>query len=386
MKNMRNTLFLGSALALAACGGEMTAQDAAQAESLATTKAELRTAPPGKGVEGQYIVVFKDGVDHRAEAARAGVSPMHSYTIIPGFAAKLNDAQLNGLLHNPNVDYIEQDAIVTADTTQSGATWGIDRIDQRSLPLSGTYNYTTTASTVTAYIIDTGIYSSHSQFGGRATNVYDALGGSGTDCHGHGTHVAGTVGSATYGVAKGVKLRGVRVLDCAGSGSNSGVIAGMDYVRLNAVKPAVANMSLGGSFSSSVNTAANNLANSGVFLAVAAGNNASNACNYSPASAASATTVGATTSTDARASYSNTGSCVDIYGPGSSITSTWLNGGTNTISGTSMASPHVAGVAAAYLSTNPTATPATCGLAMEVPLMVLVPPLSHVEVMLEPGP
>jgi subtilisin family serine protease len=274
-----------------------------------------------------------------------------SYTVIPGFAAALTAEEVSTLRKDPNVAYIEEDGLVTADTTQSGATWGIDRIDQRALPLSGTYTYTTTASNVTAYIIDTGLQTSHSQFGGRATNVYDAFGGTGADCHGHGTHVGGTVGGSTYGVAKSVKLRGVRVLDCAGSGSNSGVIAGMDYVRLNAVKPAVANMSLGGGFSSAVNTAANNLANSGVFLAVAAGNQASNACNYSPASAASATTVGSTTSTDGRSSFSNTGSCVDIYGPGSSITSAKLNGTSTVMSGTSMASPHVAGVGALYKGT-----------------------------------
>jgi subtilisin family serine protease len=352
MKNMRNTLFLGSALALAACGGEMNDQGALEAESLGTTTAELRMAAPGKGIEGQYIVVFKDGADHGTAALRAGVSPMHSYSIIPGFAARLNEAQLNALLKNPDVAYIEQDAVVTKDATQSGATWGIDRIDQRSLPLSGTYNYTATASTVNAYVIDTGIYASHSNFGGRATNVFDAFGGTGNDCNGHGTHVAGTVGSATYGVAKSVRLRGVRVLDCAGSGTTSGVIAGMDWVKNNHVKPAVANMSLGGGFSSTINTAATNMSNAGVFVAVAAGNNnGANACNYSPASAASVTTVGSSTSTDARSSFSNIGSCVEIYAPGSSITSTWHNGSTNTISGTSMASPHVCGVGALYKAT-----------------------------------
>ena len=351
MKNMRNTLFLGSALALAACGGEMTDQGAVEAESLATTKAELRMAPQGKGIEGQYIVVFKDGADHQMAAMRAGVSPMHSYSIIPGFAAKLNDAQLNGLLRNPDVAYIEQDAVVTADATQSSATWGIDRIDQRSLPLSGTYTYNSTGSTVYAYIIDTGLQANHTQFGGRAANVFDAFGGTGNDCNGHGTHVGGTVGSTTYGVAKSVRLRGVRVLNCSGSGTNSGVIAGMDWVRTNRINPAVANMSLGGSYSSTINTAANNLANSGVFLAVAAGNSGANACNYSPASAASATTVGSTVSNDTRSSFSNYGSCVDIYAPGSSITSTWISSGTKTISGTSMASPHVAGVGALYKAT-----------------------------------
>jgi subtilisin family serine protease len=236
-------------------------------------------------------------------------------------------------------------------TTQSGATWGIDRIDQRSRPLSGTYTYTSTGSGVTAYIIDTGIQTSHSQFGGRAAVAYDALGGNGQDCNGHGTHVAGTVGSATYGVAKGVALRAVRVLDCNGSGSTSGVIAGMNWVASHHVAKSVANMSLGGGYSSSTNSAANSLASSGVFLAVAAGNSNANACNYSPSSAANTTTVAASTSSDARASYSNYGGCVDLYAPGSSITSTWLNGGTNTISGTSMATPHVTGVAALYKAT-----------------------------------
>jgi subtilisin family serine protease len=182
--------------------------------------------------------------------------------------------------------------------------------------------------------------------------VYNAIAGeSSADCNGHGTHVGGTVGGSTYGVAKAVTLRGVKVLSCSGSGSNSGVIAGMDWVRVNHVARSVANMSLGGGYSAATNTAANNLAASGVFLAVAAGNSNADACNASPASAANATTVGASTSTDARATYSNYGGCVDLYAPGSSITSAWLSSGTNTISGTSMASPHVAGVGALYKAT-----------------------------------
>jgi subtilisin family serine protease len=282
-------------------------------------------------------------------AAGSGASPRFTYgASVHGFAASLNAGQLNALRYNPDVAYIEQDGVATISTTQSGATWGLDRIDQRNRPLSGTYTYTTTASNVTAYIIDTGIQASHPQFGGRAAAAYDYAGGSGADCNGHGTHVAGTIGSATYGVAKGVKLRGVRVLDCAGSGSYSAIIAGIDWVRTHAVKPAVANMSLGGGLNSTLNTAATNLANSGVFLAVAAGNENQNACNVSPASAAGVFTTAASTSTDAKASYSNWGSCVDGYAPGSSITSTWTGSGTNTISGTSMASPHVAGVAALY--------------------------------------
>ncbi len=301
-------------------------------------------------------------------AAVAGVSPKFVYTAaLDGFSATLNAGQLNALQHNPNVDYIEQDMEVTAATTQTGATWGLDRVDQRDLPLNGSYSYTPDGAGVRAYIIDTGINTSHTLFGGRATSGYDAVdGGAATDCNGHGTHVAGSVGSSTYGVAKGVSLVAVRVLDCAGSGTNSGVIAGMDWVTANHVKPAVANMSLGGGASTAVDDAVNRMHNAGVTVVVAAGNENQNACNVSPSRAANAITVGATTSTDARASYSNYGSCVDVFAPGSSITSTWYssNTATSTISGTSMASPHVAGIAALYLQGAPTATPATVANAI----------------------
>jgi len=199
-------------------------------------------------------------------------------------------------------------------------------------------------------VIDTGIATAHADFGGRAQNVYDAFGGNGQDCNGHGTHVAGTVGGATYGIAKASSLRGVRVLDCSGSGSTSGIIAGIDWVRANHIKPAVANMSLGGGYSSALNAATDNLSGAGVFVAVAAGNENQNACNVSPASAAAPTVVAASDKTDTRATFSNFGSCVEVYAPGVNVTSTWLSGGTNTISGTSMASPHVAGVAALYKS------------------------------------
>jgi subtilisin family serine protease len=352
MRAVRHTLFLGTALALAACGGNEMDMNV-EADAVGQNQAPLHMAPMGQGIADAYIVVLKDGAAPRAIASEVGVSPRFTYTIINGFAGTLNAGQLNALRRHPAVEYIEQDGVVTADATQSSPPWGLDRTDQRSLPLSGTYVYTTTASTVYAYVIDTGIYTAHSDFGGRATNVYDAFGGNGQDCNGHGTHVAGTVGGATYGMAKGVRLRGLRVLDCNGSGSNSGVIAGMDWVRTNHIKPAIANMSLGGGFSSTVNTSANNLANSGVFLAVAAGNNGADACNYSPASAAAAVTVGSTTSTDARSSFSNFGSCVDIYAPGSSIRSAWIGSttATNTINGTSMASPHVAGAGAIYKAT-----------------------------------
>ena len=232
-----------------------------------------------------------------------------------------------------------------------------------ALPLSTTYTYTSTGSGVTAYIIDTGIRTTHTQFGGRATVGFDAMGGNGQDCNGHGTHVSGTVGGSTYGVAKAVRLVAVRVLSCSGSGSTSGVIAGVDFVTSNhtAGTPAVANMSLGGGVSTALDTAVRNSITDGVTYAIAAGNSNTNASNSSPARVSTAITVGSSTRTDARSSFSNFGSVVDIFAPGSSITSAWSTSDTtiNTISGTSMATPHVAGVAARYLQNNRTASPAT---------------------------
>jgi subtilisin family serine protease len=353
MKSIRLALAVPVALALGACA------DASPLSVRSSDPAPLLSAA-SRGIDGAYIVVLNEGADPRSVAAIAGVSPRHVYTVaLNGFSATLNAGQLNALRHNPHVAYVEQDQEVRPMTTQSGAAWGIDRIDQPQLPLSGTYSYTTTASNVYAYVIDTGIQTSHPEFGGRATVAYDALGGNGQDCNGHGTHVAGIIGSRTYGIAKGVRLRAVRVLNCTGSGTTSGIIAGIDWVRLNRTNPAVANISLGGGLSAALNTAVANLVSSGVFVAVAAGNSNADACNFSPASVASAMTVMASSSTDARWPSSNYGSCTDIYAPGVNITSTWINSGFNTLSGTSQASPHVAGVAVLYKSTNTSASPAT---------------------------
>ena len=344
---MNRILVLLPLAALAACA------DAADPTAMAAPEAAPLLSSAG-AVPGSYIVVLKDGASATSVAAIAGVNPRFTYgSVLNGFAADLTAGQLNALRHNPSVEYIEQDGVATISTVQTNATWGIDRTDQNSLPLSGTYSYVSTASNVHAYIIDTGVRADHVEFGGRAQMVFNSAGGKNTDCNGHGTHVGGTVGGATYGIAKAVRIYGVKVLSCSGSGTWSGVISGMDWVAANHTKPAVANMSLGGGLNQSVNTAATNLSNAGVFVAVAAGNDGADACSYSPASASSVTTVAASTKTDARASYSNHGSCVEVYAPGSSITSAWHQSttATKTISGTSMASPHVAGVAALYKAT-----------------------------------
>jgi subtilisin family serine protease len=347
-------------LALAA-GLQFAVSPAAQSAPVG----DLRLAPASLAVENSWIVVLKDG---SADAADLGVTPQHVYrTALKGFSTSMSQARAATLAADPRVAYVEQNATVRVADTQTGATWGLDRVDQRDLPLSTTYSYRTTASNVSAYIIDTGIRTSHSEFGGRATVGTDTVGDgrNGQDCQGHGTHVAGTVGGAKYGVAKGAKLVAVRVLGCDGSGTTAGVIAGVDWVTTNAVKPAVANMSLGGSANQSLDDAVRRSIASGVSYSVAAGNGILigipvNACNYSPARVPEAITVGATDSADKRASFSNYGTCLDLFAPGVSVTSAWKDNdaATNTISGTSMATPHTAGVAALYLAANPTATPA----------------------------
>ena len=335
-------------------------------------------------IQDRYIVVLKPGV---ARPGRAPATAGPSVTSVAGdvtlgrsavvervfqhalqaFSARMPAAVAALIAADPRVDYVEEDGVMGLVTTQSPATWGIDRIDQHALPLSNSYTYTNTGAGVTAYIIDTGIRFTHVDFGGRATSGFDAVdGGSADDCNGHGTHVSGTVGGTTYGVAKQVSLVAVRVLDCNGSGSTSGVIAGVDWVTGDHAPgaPAVANMSLGGSRSTALDTAVRNSIADGVSYAIAAGNGnifglAKNACRTSPARVTEAMTVSATDMTDTKPVWANIGNCVDWFAPGVDVTSDWKTSdtATNTISGTSMATPHTTGVAALYLQSHPTATP-----------------------------
>lgn len=370
-----SALLIVSVFALNACtkSPELTVKaDAMETESATTARnggAQLIQNTQGRNIQDAYIVVFNDDVQNvEAEAAQmtsgfGGAKPDYIYKhSIKGFSIKVPEAAIRGLLNNPKVKYIEQDQLASIDaTTQTGATWGLDRTDQRALPLSTTYTYNSTGSTVDAYIFDTGILPNHVEFSGRVVAGYDAFSSNTVDGNGHGTHVAGTVGGIKYGVAKGISLIAVRVLDNNGSGNNSGVVAGIDWAVGHHVagKPAVGNMSLGGGASTATDDAVRRAVTDGIVMVVAAGNSNANAANYSPARTLEAITVGATTSTDARASYSNFGSVLDIFAPGSSITSAWYTSSTaiNTISGTSMASPHVAGVAALYLEAFPGSTP-----------------------------
>ncbi|HCA5053224.1 TPA: S8 family peptidase [Acinetobacter baumannii] len=325
-------------------------------------------------IKNQYIVILNKDAGPSKDFAQ-NIAKQHagkvlqSYdTVLKGFAIYLPDtagaAFIEAMKKNPQVLSVESDTIVNIDaTTQSNPDWGLDRIDQKALPLNSAYSYLQTGSGTTAYIVDTGILSSHQEFSGRVLSGYTAIsdGNGTTDCNGHGTHVAGTVGGTTYGVAKNVNLVPIRILGCDGSGASSNVIAGLDWILKNGKKPAVVNMSLGGATSSSLDSAVENLFNNGYVMVVAAGNSNTDACSSSPARVSKAITVAATDNTDTRASYSNYGSCVDIFAPGSQINSSWIGNNTATkiLNGTSMATPHVAGVVAEMLQSTPTASPQT---------------------------
>ncbi|MBA2292702.1 MAG: S8 family serine peptidase [Gemmatimonadales bacterium] len=368
---VRSTLLI-TAVALTACG-DVPAPTVPAPLDGSSPSFSAQSGDAGRAIPGQYIVMFNNGVTdvpglaRQLAAAHGGKIGFTYQSAIKGFSVQLNATAAAAISRNPNVAVVEADQVMTTVATQSNATWGLDRSDQRALPLSTTYTYERTGAGVRTYIIDTGIRLSHSDFGGRATSGYDAVdGGSADDCNGHGTHVAGTVGGSLYGVAKNVALVAVRVLDCAGSGTTAGVIAGVDWVTANRVLPASANMSLGGGASSTLDAAVKNSIASGVSYAVAAGNGdflgrQQDACNGSPSRVPEAITIGATDNTDKKASWSNYGNCVDFFAPGVNITSAWYQNDTqtNTISGTSMAAPHVAGAAALYLEANPGASPLT---------------------------
>jgi subtilisin family serine protease len=360
-----------SAVVLFACSESQSPTEMVPASGLAG----VIVAPSGQGIPNRYIVVFKQNVAGPATEAQRMVGQSQGklhfiYTkAIKGFAADLSPRAVQLLRADPSVALIEQDQVIKLETTQNNpVNWGLDRIDQRNLPLSLSYTYNRTGAGVHFYGIDTGINLTHNDLAGRVGNGFDAVttGGNAADCNGHGTHTATTAAGTTFGVAKGATVHPVRVLDCGGSGTTAGVIAGIDWVTNNHQTPAVANMSLGGGISTTLDQAVANSVASGVVYAVSAGNNNVSACTQSPAREPSAITVAASNKTDTRAPFSNFGTCVDIFAPGVGITAGWIGGNNATmrISGTSMASPHVAGTALLYLEANPSATPAQVASAI----------------------
>jgi subtilisin family serine protease len=349
------------ATAMTAVGGVAAADEPDQAA--------VRGSAEG-AVPGRYLVKLRNtaGTTSDRLVGTYGGTVTHRYrSVFTGYAVTgITEKQARRLAADPAVEYVQRDAVVRVAATQTNAPWGLDRVDQRNLPLDTTYTYSSKAAQVHAYVLDSGIRTTHKEFGGRASSGFDAVdGGTAADCFGHGTHVAGTLGGTTYGIAKRVRLVAVRVLDCAGNGTTAGVIAGIEWVTANARKPAVANMSLGGGVDGAIDDAVRSSIAVGITYILAAGNNDQDACLTSPARTTEAITVGATNRTDRRGTqdgqfYSNFGKCLDIFAPGTDITSASIGGDTDTEvqTGTSMAAPHVAGVAALIIASRPTLTPA----------------------------
>ncbi|MER6915158.1 S8 family peptidase [Streptomyces sp. NPDC000594] len=368
---------LGAAVAGALTLGLMTALPATAAPAPEQREGRILDAGEPGAIKNSYIVTLRDSkvraasAEGRALAKEYGAKIKRTYTTaLNGYAVQLSEAQAKKLAADPSVAAVAQDQKVSIQATQTNPpSWGLDRIDQRRLPLNRSYTYPDSAGAgTTAYIIDTGVRISHSDFGGRAFNGYDAVDNDNVaqDGNGHGTHVAGTVAGTSYGVAKRARIVGVRVLNNSGSGTTAQVVAGIDWVARNAARPAVANLSLGGGANATIDAAVRRLITAGVTTVVAAGNSNANASGFSPARVGEAITVGSTTNTDARSSFSNYGAVLDLFAPGSSIASAWHTSdtATNTISGTSMAAPHAAGAAAIYAGTNPSASPAQVSAAL----------------------